>query len=106
MTPQDTVDISYDDTYVEIHNDIVIDELSVLRSYQFRDRPAGSALPMTLRGAWAMGDDGVLKLTGVSDVANQKVPFRFVSDRAGPDRFKRHEVKSGTEYRTGCKRSE
>ena len=67
---------------------------------------AGTALPMTLNGAWSLDEDGVLKMTGVSDVANQKVPFRFISDRVDDDTFKRREVRSGAEYKTGCKRLE
>lgn len=65
---------------------------------------AGSALPMALKGAWALDEEGVLKLTGISDVANRQVPFRFVSDRVGPDRFKRAEMKGASEYRTSCRR--
>lgn len=67
---------------------------------------SGTALTMTLNGSWSVDGDGVLKMTGVSDVSNQKLPFRFVSDRVDDDTFKRHEVKSGTEYKTGCKRTD
>ena len=64
----------------------------------------GVALPMTLNGSWKLDEEGILKLTGVSDVANQKVPFRFISDRVDDDSFKRQEVRKGTEYKTACKR--
>ena len=63
---------------------------------------AGSVLPIIVRGAWTL-DGGHLKLTGVSDVSNRVVPFRFVSKRVGDDRFKHREVKGAAEYRTSCK---
>lgn len=64
---------------------------------------AGSALPMVVRGAWTF-DDGVLKLTGASDISNRVVPFRFVSKRVSDHRFKQREIKGAAEYRTSCKR--
>lgn len=64
---------------------------------------AGSALPMVVRGAWSM-DGGLLKLTGVSDISNRVIPFRFVTKRVGDHRFKQREVKGASEFRTSCKR--
>lgn len=64
---------------------------------------AGSSLPMIVRGAWSM-DGALLKLTGVSDLANRVVPFRFISKRVSDNRFKQREVKGAAEYRTSCKR--
>ena len=64
---------------------------------------AGTSLPIVVRGAWRL-DDGLLKLTGLSDVSNRVVPFRFVTKRIGDDRFKHREVKGASEYRTSCKR--
>lgn len=67
---------------------------------------AGLAMAMTLNGSWSVDEDGVLKMTGISDVTNQKLPFRFESDRVDDDTFKRHAVRKGTEYKTGCIRRE
>ena len=64
----------------------------------------GSALPMNLRGAWALSDDGVLKLTGVSEVANQQLPFRFVADVIDANSISRLETRGSIHYRTGCDR--
>ena len=83
-------------------------EITLVESGKFhgtgKARAAGSTVPMILRGAWAMDEDGILKLTGVSDVTNRIVPFRFISDRKGDDQFKRREMKAGAEYKTSCRR--
>ena len=64
----------------------------------------GSTLNMVLEGKYTVADDGALKLTGVSKVARQRLPFRFVSDVKSSTLIERQADTGGVTYHTKCSR--
>lgn len=65
---------------------------------------AGSALSMKLQGKYSIADDGLLKMTGVSEIARQRLPFRFVSNVISDTLIERRAEEGGISYHTKCTR--
>ena len=64
----------------------------------------GSTLNTILHGKWVVDADNVLKLTGVSQIAQRELPFRFISQVMGPDRIERQWEHDQVRYHTRCVR--
>ena len=64
----------------------------------------GSALSMQLNGKYSVAGDGLLKMTGVSEIARQRVPFRFVSNVLNESVMERRAKEGSIAYHTQCTR--
>ena len=64
----------------------------------------GSTLNMVLEGKYTIAEDGALKLSGISQVARQRLPFRFVSDVKSSTLIERKAEAGSLTYHTKCSR--